>query len=75
MLDQTKDWTGDDVRRLCDQHGIGQVDLARLLRVREATVSDWIRGKAAPSNLASVALTYIEKDLARELVIRSRRLR
>lgn len=63
MLDTTKDWTGEDIKKLCADHGISQTRLAKLLRVRAATVSDWMRGVVKPSGVACVALGYVEREL------------
>ena len=70
MIDLTKDWTGSDVKKMIEEHGITQQQLASILGVRIATVSDWARGVVTPSRLASVALTYLDKDLAGQLKIR-----
>lgn len=72
MIDLSKDWTAEDVRKLIEERGINQQRLAVILGVRVATVSDWARGVVTPSRLASVALTYLDKDLAGELKITAR---
>jgi DNA-binding transcriptional regulator YiaG len=69
MIDLSKDWTGDDIKRMLEERGINQQRLAELLGVRVATVSDWVRGTVVPSRLASVALTYLDKDLAGQLKV------
>ncbi|HVZ38337.1 MAG TPA: helix-turn-helix domain-containing protein [Candidatus Kapabacteria bacterium] len=73
MIDLSHDWTGEDVKHLCEKHGILQRELAGILGVRLATVSDWVRGAARPSRLASVALTYLSKDLGGEVGARKKR--
>lgn len=68
--DLSKDWTGDDVKRMVEKHGITQQHLAELLGIRIATVSDWARGAATPSRLASVALTYLDLDLGGRIKVK-----
>jgi DNA-binding transcriptional regulator YiaG len=67
MIDLTREWTGPEIRKMCEECGITQTELAHILGVRIATVSDWIRGVVKPPRTACVALTYLEKDLKGEL--------
>lgn len=60
---ESDEWNGAMVFALRRQHDLTQQQLARLLRVRTATVSDWERGMAQPSGAASVALSYLYLDL------------
>lgn len=73
MIDLSREWTGADVRRMCQECGITQTRLTNLIGIRIATVSDWVRGVSRPSRTACVALTYLEKDLKGELKVRTRR--
>lgn len=73
MIDVSKIWTGDDIKTFLEERRITQKELAQLLGVRFATISDWVRGAVAPSRLASIALTYIAHDLEGELILRKKR--
>lgn len=68
--DLSRNWTGDDVKRMVEKHGITQQHLAEVLGIRIATVSDWVRGAATPSRLASVVLTYLDLDLGGKMRIK-----
>lgn len=67
MIDLSKNWNADDVRNLCEKHGLSQHKLASMLDLRVMTINNWITGKVQPSRIASIALTYIAHDLAGEL--------
>ena len=73
MIDLSKDWTGEEVQKLCDQHGLSQRKLAAMLGLRVMSINNWITGKVEPSRIASIALTYIALDLAGELMVKRRK--
>jgi DNA-binding transcriptional regulator YiaG len=73
MLDLSKNWNADDVRRLCEVHELSQHKLAALLDLRVMTINNWITGKVQPSRIASIALTYIAHDLTGELTLKKKR--
>lgn len=70
MVDLSKHWTGEDIQAFIEKHGYTQKQLAQILGVRVATVSDWVRGVVIPSRLASVALTYLDLDLGGRMRIK-----
>lgn len=73
VIDLERIWTGDDVRALREKHDMSQQELGALLQIRQAAISDWERGKRTIDLMTSHLLSYIELDLAGELVIRKRR--
>ena len=60
MIDLNRQWTGDDIRQLCRRRGWRQYQLAEVLGIRRATVSDWVRGAVGIPRMASVALTLLD---------------
>lgn len=46
----------DNIRRCRKAYGHTQVQFAKLLGVRQATVADWENGRVKPSRLAQLAL-------------------
>jgi len=73
MIDLSKNWTGAEVHKLCEDYATSQRGLAALLGLRVMTINNWITGKVEPSRIASIALTYIALDLAGELVVKKRK--
>lgn len=49
---------GGEIIAMRKERGLTQAQLAELLGVRQATVSDWEHGKVIPSRLAVLALRY-----------------
>jgi DNA-binding transcriptional regulator YiaG len=47
---------GADIETIRTQFGYSQLDFAKILGVRQATVSDWETGKRKPSRLAQLAM-------------------
>lgn len=73
MIDLTRQWTGEDIKRLCEARGMRQIALAKMLGVREATISDWARGVVRIPRMACIALSFLELYLAGELEVNRKR--
>ena len=73
MIDLSKNWTGEDVRHLCEKHGLSQNRLSAMLSLRVMTINSWMTDKVVPSRIASIALNYIAHDLAGELQLRKKK--
>lgn len=73
ILYLSKNWTADNVRNLCEEHGLSQHRLASILDLQVTTINNWITGKVVLSRIAPIALNYIAYDLAGELILKKKR--
>ena len=48
------------IKSLREISGMNQADFAKSLGVRQATISDWERGKLKPSRLAQLSMSLIQ---------------
>ena len=55
-------WTGDDVRALRESLGVTQAEFARMLGVRQQTVSEWETGAYQPRGASGRMLGRIADD-------------
>lgn len=53
-------WTPDRIKLLRTRLGLNQIDFAKTLGTRQATISQWEKGRIEPSPMAEKLLTLIE---------------
>lgn len=58
----TREWDAEGVRRLRDQLGVTQAELAERLGTRQQTVSEWETGTAAPRRMSQRLLRMVAEE-------------
>lgn len=58
----SRDWDAEGVRRLREQLGVTQAELADRLGTRQQTVSEWETGSAAPRRMSQRLLRMVAEE-------------
>ena len=58
----SRDWDAEGVRRLREQLGVTQAELADRLGTRQQTVSEWETGAAAPRRMSQRLLRMVAEE-------------
>ena len=58
----TREWNAEAVKRLRDQLGVTQAELADRLGTRQQTVSEWETGASAPRRMSQRLLRMVAEE-------------